>query len=622
MSLFATAESVRVAPWGTDLLIRCSEDRVEDIKESIPGIRRWITSDDWIIPGNYEATRILRDLRIPFTGQATKFAVTQKAKETRLCALSEALDYDLELPGFGKEPFPFQRAGIAYGLEQKRVLIGDEMGLGKTIQALATLYASDAFPALIITPASNKYQWGLAEIPACMKDKIVIMATKDTGLLALMAADVIVTNYDQMLGRKTYKYNETQPDGTVKTKTSYTVWEDQTAKKPILSDLAKHMITTIRPRTIILDEAHGIKDPATARTCAIMSVRHSAEYRILLTGSPLLNAAKDFWSYIKFLDYGHHFGGMFDFLSKYCGLKKTKFGLKADGAHHTKELNTKMRSLMYVRRKKEVVLTQLPPKVRTSYLVDLDNRPEYDKAEEELIEWVKDRVLRDKAFLESIAHLSDIDKAARIHERQTSKAEAAERAEQIVRLNALKTVAAEGKVNAGIDFINNFKESGEKLVVFATHKSIIERLRKAFPDAARILAEDSPEERQANVRRFQTVDKCWLLIGAMGTSAGNSPAGVGHTLTAASNVLFFELGWNPALHDQCEDRCHRIGQLDSVTAHYLLGRDTVDQEIADLIESKRQVSAQVVDGEEGEVTGGIIDNVINFLARKGGVAAA
>lgn len=621
MGLFDKIESVRLAPWGTDLLAKCDDDRAEAIKESLPGIRRDHTSGDWIIPGSYEATRILRDLHIPFTGAATKFAVKQKAKEQRLCALSEAIDYDLELPGFGKEPFPFQRAGIAYALEQKRTLIGDEMGLGKTIQALGVLYASDAYPAVIITPASNKYQWGFTEIPACLKGKIVIMATKDTGLLALMAADVIVTNYDQLLGRKTFTFNETQPDGSVKKKTSYTVWADQTAKKPILSPLANHIIETIRPKTIILDEGHGIKDVSTARTCAIMALRHSAEYRIILTGSPLLNAVKDFWSYIKFLDYSHHFGGMFDFYARYCGLKKTKFGLKADGAYHTKELNTKMRSLMYVRRKKEVVLTQLPPKVRTSYLVDLDNREEYDEAEKELINWVRERVLKDKAFLATLEGLDEYQKAAAIEARKDAKADAAERAEQIVRINALKTVAAEGKVNAGIDFINNFRESGERLVVFATHKSILNRLLHAFPDAARILAEDSPEERQANVTRFQTVEKCWLLIGAMGTSAGNSPAGVGHTLTRASNVLFFELGWNPALHDQCEDRCHRIGQVDSVTAHYLLGRDTIDTEIADLIESKRQVSAEAVDGDEGKVTGGIVDNVIDFLAKKGGVAA-
>ena len=70
----------------------------------------------------------------------------------------------------------------------------------------------------------------------------------------------------------------------------------------------------------------------------------------------------------------------------------------------------------------------------------------------------------------------------------------------------------------------------------------------------------------------------------------------GFTLTAASDVAFLELGWTPAEHDQAEDRTHRIGQRDAVTAWYLLAADTIDERMAALIDAKREVVGAVTDG--------------------------
>ena len=76
-------------------------------------------------------------------------------------------------------------------------------------------------------------------------------------------------------------------------------------------------------------------------------------------------------------------------------------------------------------------------------------------------------------------------------------------------------------------------------------------------------------------------------------------AGQGITLTRASNVAFLDLEWTPAMHDQAEDRCHRIGQRDAVTAWYLLAAETIDETMVELIERKRGIVGAVTDGRAG-----------------------
>jgi SNF2 family DNA or RNA helicase len=89
-------------------------------------------------------------------------------------------------------------------------------------------------------------------------------------------------------------------------------------------------------------------------------------------------------------------------------------------------------------------------------------------------------------------------------------------------------------------------------------------------------------------------------------------AAQGITLTRASNVAFLELEWTPAMHDQAEDRCHRIGQRDAVTAWYLLAAGTIDETMARLIQRKRGIVAAVTDGRRLE-TDGLVDQVVREL---------
>ena len=142
--------------------------------------------------------------------------------------------------------------------------------------------------------------------------------------------------------------------------------------------------------------------------------------------------------------------------------------------------------------------------------------------------------------------------------------------------------------------------------MFARHVEVQEAVLERFPDALHLLGRDARERREAAIAAFQEPDGPQLIVCATRVAAQ------GITLTRASNVAFLELEWTPAMHDQAEDRCHRIGQRDAVTAWYLLAADTIDETMAELIQRKRAPVAAVTDGRRLE-SDGLVDEVIRAL---------
>jgi len=125
----------------------------------------------------------------------------------------------------------------------------------------------------------------------------------------------------------------------------------------------------------------------------------------------------------------------------------------------------------------------------------------------------------------------------------------------------------------------------EKVVVFAHHRAIIHALVEEFGSkCVHIIGGMDTESRAQAVRRFQNDDRCRIFVGSI------RAAGVGVTLTAASHVVFLELDWSPAVMAQAEDRCHRVGQKDSVLCQYYVFRDTIDEWIAKTIIQKDVVA--------------------------------
>lgn len=210
------------------------------------------------------------------------------------------------------------------------------------------------------------------------------------------------------------------------------------------------------------------------------------------------------------------------------------------------------------------MLTQLPDKTRSDIYVDIDNRTEYDTAQQDLAEYLR-------TYTEATS--SDIRRKMRM--------------EALVKFMTLRSLAATGKVKLAADFIRNFLASGKQLIVFCSMHTIVDALKTEFPDAVTVTGRDSMQDKQSAVDSFQNA-KAQLIICSI------KAAGVGLTLTAASDVLFIELPWTYADCCQCEDRAHRIGQKDNVTCYYMLGRNTIDRALYNIIHRKKGVAAEIM----------------------------
>ncbi|MGH2903331.1 MAG: helicase-related protein, partial [Solirubrobacteraceae bacterium] len=327
--------------------------------------------------------------------------------------------------------------------------------------------------------------------------------------------------------------------------------------------------------------SHYCKNAAAKRTQAVQQLSAAVPREglvLALTGTPVMNRPPELISQLRIL------GRLADFGSG------AQFSRRFRGPDAHLRLHWHLRARCFARRLKADVLPQLPAKTRAVVPIELDNEPEYRLAERDLIAWLQSQPL----------NLRELD----------AKVAAALRAERLVRLNALKLLAARGKLAAALAWIHDFLSSGERLVVFAHHREIQRALLERFPGALHILGQDSAAARDTALRAFQEPDEGdganQLIVCSI------EVAGHGITLTRASNVAFLELDWTPAKHDQAEDRCHRIGQQDTVNASYLLAAGTVDETIATLLERKRAVIGAVTDGLD-EDEEGVVDGLVREL---------
>lgn len=332
------------------------------------------------------------------------------------------------------------------------------------------------------------------------------------------------------------------------------------------------------PKAVIFDESHYIKTQGALRTKASRALAQGIATVLMLTGTPVLNRPKELLAQLTVMDRLRELGGP--------AFRRQYIDAWEPDLH---ELNDKLRALCYIRRTKAQVIAELPPKQRTVVPIELDNMDEYLASEGELV-----------AFL--------------IRE-DPDKARVARLAEDLAHIEALKQLVANGKLAGAVEWIEDFLESGEKLIVFAWHRSIVEKLAERF-NAPKIYGGMSDDAKQAIVDSFQTDPKVRLVIGNM------QAMGIGHTMTAASNVAFLELGWTPAVHDQAEDRVYaRLNDMHGANAWYLLAPLTIDERIQRLIDAKRIVVNATTDGRMAPEEQSVLSDLIADLTAGRSAAA-
>jgi len=413
-----------------------------------------------------------------------------------------------------------------------------------TVQALAWLQLNkNKRPVIIVVPASVKMNW-LKEIRAWMSDvSVEVLQGKSP---YSFKADIIIINYDILNG-----------------------W--------------LNTLIELQPKVIIADEIQYVKNSKAKRTKALRKLSRFTKNFIALSGTPIVNRPVEFYNAIQMIN-PELFPNWQNYVRRYCAARNNGFGLDVSGASNTDELHEILTDSIMIRRTKQEVLTDLPDKIHSFFPLEMHPEMviEYEEAEDNFIEWVQRK--KGKAAADRVAG-----------------------AEALTEIEILKQIAVTAKLPAAIDWIKDFLDTGEKLVVFATHRFVIDRLMKDFGRiAVKIDGSVSGGERQVAVEKFQNEPETRLFVGNI------KAAGVGITLTAASNVAFLELPWEPGSLSQAEDRCHRIGQKDTVNVYYLLAEYTIEEKIAQLLDSKRKVLDSVLDGVESADEGMIMTLIEDY----------
>ena len=481
----------------------------------------------------------------PIPADLNQLASKLKKTHDESVMQSRSVDADMEVAGLPL--LPYQRAGVKYAAQAKRCFIADDMGLGKTLQAIATLeYTKNSYPAVVVCPPNLVLNWQKEYEKWLPERKVVTVSDRKT-FPEHKDFDVLVIGYSNI-----------------------NHWQKQ------IKDF----------RSFVFDESHYVKSPTSQRTKAAIKIARTAPREgivLCLTGTPVTNRPAEYASQLDVLGKLNAFGGLWGFYRRYCGAFRDRFGQwNISGNSNLDELNEKLRGNCYIRRTKDQVLKDLPP-VRHSNVIVAGSpaqMAEYRKAERDIVEYLVERAKQ--IALELGTSPGSAAVVAKI------KAEANE---HLVRISVLRRLAAKAKMDAVVEFIENHKEAGLKVVVAAHHRDVVDEIANKF-GGLKIQGGMLVEEVEAAKSRFQeesTEDAPVIVLSIQAAKTG-------HTLTASQDVLFVELPWTPADVDQTYSRCHRLGQKGSVTATYLLCEGTVDEEIYNLISRKRGVVNAATDG--------------------------
>lgn len=404
----------------------------------------------------------------------------------------------------------FQKEGLSFLLANPRTLLADEMGLGKTVQALACLAATKEFPALIVVPPHLLRNWQ-TEITRFLRlegkpARVCVL----TGLKPYQPpeADVYIIHYLLLRG-----------------------W--------------KQALPQMRFKAVVFDEIQELRHGGTEKYSAASLLAEECERVIGLSGTPIYNKGSEIWNVVNILDY-HCLGDWESFTRAWCdGYGNHLVRNPALLGEHLR------REGLILRRTKEEVLAELPPKRRLVQEIDSD-----DKVYRELMRPVMDQ-------LGSLLALHPDAKERALLEEQVGRGE-----RQATGVAKAPFVAA---------FVRALEDSGEKVLLFAHHHAVMDIYRKelAAYRPVFITGRESTTQKEEAVARFMEGKTNLCVISLRAASGLN--------LQRASCVVFGELDWSPAVHSQAEDRAHRMGQKDSILCYYLVAPQGSDRDMQDAL---------------------------------------
>ncbi|MFP4392336.1 MAG: SNF2-related protein [Desulfohalobiaceae bacterium] len=426
-------------------------------------------------------------------------------------------------------------------------ILADEMGLGKTLQTLAMLqYMKEKKgldgPHLIIVPTSVLPNWQRETqkfLPE-MKQLLIYGSRREGLFREIPSSHLVLTTY-ALLRRD-------------------------------LDDLNKYQYASV-----ILDEAQNIKNPNTITARSVRKLH--TNFKVCLSGTPIENNLLELWSLFEFLMPG--------FLGSQNAFQKGFVRpIKEGDEESLSYLRSRVRPFI-LRRSKDEVAKDLPPKVENTYFAALEN--EQKELYASLAKRLKEQVLQkveEKGMAQS--QMSILDALLKLRQICCHP--------RLLKLDmpGLSTNLPSGKFEAFKDLVSGIMEDGHKVLVFSQFVQMLHIIRSwlnmnKIPYA---YLDGSSKERYEQVEKFNTDPQIPIFL--ISLKAG----GTGLNLTAADYVIHYDPWWNPAVEDQATDRTHRIGQTKKVFSYKLICESTVEEKILQLQEQKKGVADAIIPGQE------------------------
>ena len=416
--------------------------------------------------------------------------------------------------------------------------LADDMGLGKTVQALAVILtrAADG-PTLIVAPTSVCMNW-LDEAQKFAPTLNVIRfgeGDRQQTLDELGAFDLLVCSYGLL-------QNE--------------------AKK----------LTGVHWHTIVADEAQAIKNGATKRSKAAMSLQ--GDFKLITTGTPIENHLGELWNLFRFIN-----PGLLDTLDQF----NQRFANAIEGDHdiQAKQHLKQLISPFILRRLKSDVLTELPAKTEITLHVELSD---------------EETALYEAMRLRAVEVLSQEEEhPGQYRVKVLAEIMKLRRACCHPKLILPETAISSAKLKAFAAVVSELIESRHKALVFSQFVGHLELIRNYLEEQnihyQYLDGSTSAKKRRQAVEAFQRGDGDLFLISL---KAG----GAGLNLTAADYVIHMDPWWNPAVEDQASDRAHRMGQQRPVTIYRMVAKNTIEEKIVALHQQKRDLANSLLEGSE------------------------
>jgi len=407
----------------------------------------------------------------------------------------------------------FQEIGVDFLMANRKTLLADDMGLGKTLQALAFADRLDDWPVVIVCQPHVVRHWErkieefLNAVPAGTlgeADRLSYLTLKGIKPQSgLPKADIYIVHYLVLRG--------------------WDMW-----------------LKGIGARTVIFDEAQEVRHTGTAKYKAAKNLTNGARNVAGLSGTPIYNHGIEIFNVMDILNRGC-LGKKNDFSEQWCDAYSDSISEPAMLGQYLRD-----RGLM-IRRRKDEVLDELPPKRRVVETIDVNN----------------------KLFAEMIQEAQSLASEAGGHKNPFDKARMEAEA-----INSARKTTGIAKAPAVAEFLRGLLEAEQPTLCFLHHHAptdyILDRLDEFKP--ACITGRQSMAEKDESRSRFISGDTNLCIIGL------RAATGIDGLQERARVVVFGELDWSPAIHRQAEDRAHRYGQQDEVLAYYLtadVGTDPV-----------------------------------------------